>query len=61
MLKLTNRKDGRKVVTGTMADLKAANDWTQALCHAVYGIEKGEVKYRAMPMLTVMDVWAKKG
>lgn len=57
MLKRHVRPDGKTVYTGNKHDLKALTEWTRALCHAVYGPEEGERKFRQIPAKVVLDLW----
>ena len=59
MLRMGRTGDGRQIVSGNMKDLKALNDWTQAMCHACWGPQQGERKYRNMTLLAVAGLWAK--
>lgn len=49
----------RTIVRGRLADLNAAAEWARALCHLVYGPDLGEARYRRMPAIKILSLWAR--
>ena len=46
--------DGRIAITGTKDELDAATLWARATLHSVFGPERGEERFRAVPALAVL-------
>jgi hypothetical protein len=51
---ITDLRDGRMALTGTKDELDAASIWARAFLHGVFGPDKGEERYRAIPALAVL-------
>jgi hypothetical protein len=58
MIFATTTPSGEPVYTARVADLNAVATWARALCHLVFGPERGERHYRRLPARAVLSLWA---